>query len=118
MLGASVEAWSARIQKKLPNAQVVGQLADAPGFLLLYQGEATSEELDFIERGLVAAGIQAWHWQADGPGALKIRAYVKKRRGCTVLGLLPLVFLAAVYVANHDVHTVIASAQRWLGAFG
>lgn len=115
MSDAYLASWSARITKKLPNARVVGRLADSPGVLLLCEANATSGELDYIERCLMHAGIGAWHWQVDSPHTLKIRAYERKSRTGALIWLLPVVFLAAAYLRTHDIHSFISSAQRWLG---
>lgn len=116
MADDDVDVWSARIAKKLEGAQVVGRLADGPGFLVLYDGTASSGELEHIERCLVSAGVQAWHWQADGHERLKIRAYTQKRHARWAHVTLLVLFIAAVVIANHDVHSALQAAQRWLGA--
>ena len=98
------ERWSAILDKLLPEASIVGELADKPGFLIVVDAEPSSDNLAAIEHALQVAGADAWHWSAAS-GEIKVRAYRPQRNAFHALAwLLLFVFIALAAKPYYDVH--------------
>lgn len=103
----------------MPEAKVVGQLADQPGYLIQLPAEYANTNLMMqAQEALLALGVTGWHWNITG-GYVRIRAYTSQQRTAlfyatqTVLALLTVVAALLTLYPNqlNDIH-------RFAKAFG
>ena len=100
------DRWSAILAKKLPDAKIVGELADNAGFLIMLDAKPSSDTLGAVESALQAVGADGWHWSAADGNQIKVRAYRAKRARVAgaLMWLGMLVFLAFLAKSHYDVH--------------
>jgi hypothetical protein len=102
-----VMGWTS-LREGIPEVEVIGVLRDGPGVLIRADMPATAENVERLEKAMLAAGATGWDWTYDKSG-FKIRVYRKRR----YWKILPFIFLA---LWAYDVHNYIAAlAGRWTG---
>ena len=100
------DQWSAILAKKLPDAQIVGELGDDAGFLIVMNAEPSSDTLAAVEAALQAVGANGWHWSVADGHQIKVRAYrAKPARVAGALLWLSMCVLIAIFAKSHyDIH--------------
>lgn len=95
--------WSAELKQHLPEARVVGVLADGNGFLVICPGKHDSCNVQRIHDNLKKVGVVGWNWDV-GERGMTIRAYLPPRRRYRWTHTVVLaIFIAALRVV-YDIH--------------
>jgi hypothetical protein len=98
-----MSAWKRKLAKILPDAEVVGQLADNPGYLINIPGTVGSDYINEIEPKLQEMGCTGWNWRCTRKG-ITVRAYTGNGsfRGVALAALLALLALLALAEYKYD----------------
>ena len=106
-----MSAFSNKLAQMIPEANVVGKLADQPGYLIQLPSHfADTNHMITVQESLLTLGIQGWNWRITRDH-VKVRAYTaKQRKSGAMLVLAALAVLAALLYCGaipiNDVHGI------------
>lgn len=94
-------SWKQKFEQAWPRANVVGKLADQPGYLIKIDCAAMdTHQLGRLQETLIQHGCTGWNWKHK-EHTMTVRAYVAKRnrafQAAMLLAALAILLLYSAY---------------------
>ena len=109
-----MEAWSNKARRLIPDLQVIGNLRDAPGFLVIINVVPTALSMKKIEGSLMVLGATGWHWEPCRH-KVKMRVYTtrpsRSRYPARLMVTAALTGLALCW--HYDIHDLSSVTRLW-----